>query len=453
MDFGSHFSRSNAINKNYLQEEIARTRTQVKRSDKSVRARYLNVPKKDDMIDFEQKRKDIISRRSISAGLGKQSRLNLLEKTQAVALQEIEAYYYKEYLPRVAAAGLEKQPRASSLDRKTGESYYHRETEKTYRRTKSEKVKKAPRAVLEVQHSLRKEKKIFSSPHEIEASYHRENVNRNLLRSNVEKVSADPEKRPRVRFVERDTKTVGLHEIDANYDRKISSRSAVERLSNIETAATLGEAEAYAHPEKVSKLILKGKSSKQPRANSLEKETEVVLQEIKAYNNCPGENAAVRSLPRSNKPDSANYKRSTGLENRPRINLLGTNENEAFDQKEDVPKIVPRVKCGTLEKVAFDESKSIMRTKSAIRIVKKVAIDEGKKVTKTIKTKKVAFDESRNIINWFEVEKTYWIDDYPEETNRYANMSNDQLNSKCEEFIHRLTMQMRLQGQAFAIVP
>ncbi|KAJ4824582.1 hypothetical protein Tsubulata_007130 [Turnera subulata] len=106
------------------------------------------------------------------------------------------------------------------------------------------------------------------------------------------------------------------------------------------------------------------------------------------------------------------------------IILLETEENEALDQNE--------------EDEAFDN-----------RTVKKVQLDDAKKVTQTFK-KTVVFDESRNTIRWFEVGKpgtiSHMIDDNPQETNEYANMTDEELHSRCEEFIQRFTMQMRQQG-------
>ncbi|KAJ4825310.1 hypothetical protein Tsubulata_014149 [Turnera subulata] len=439
------------------------------------------------MIDFEPKRKDTGRRRKPSAGLERQPRLDILEKiTETASLDEIEAYYYKVYLPRaspesktksfkkVSSSGPEKKPRASSQDRKSTEaaalhgskSCYHRENvQRTIpRNSPDETVKKEKRPLISF---LQQE---TQSPAIPETYYHRENVDRNLPQPKygaVEKVSADPERRPRVRFVDRDTKT------EPCYGRKIMSRSTdlpgsksgttvnknisadVEmrprgRFSGQEgTKFAVYETPASCLRDKIPKAILESKTDKtvkvksgfekQPLANLLEIETESVsLPEIKAYN-CGGENVP-RFLPGS-QLGSANYKVSASLENGTRIRFLGTNEKEAFED---------RVRCGTVGKVAFAHQ-NISRT------LKKVEIfDERKKVTKTIKKKKVAFDESKNIIRWFEIEKheteSHFIDvDYHQEKDEYANLSNEELGSRCDEFIQRLSMQMRLQAYAAAV--
>ncbi|KAL9392288.1 hypothetical protein Peur_016208 [Populus x canadensis] len=110
------------------------------------------------------------------------------------------------------------------------------------------------------------------------------------------------------------------------------------------------------------------------------------------------------------------------------------------DEHENAPAVNPKVK--KLET-------SALKLGEAYRRKKKIVVAKTLQRSKSESSKRVMFDESKNIIRRIETEK-YEPPDSIEEKDQYANMSNEEINARAEEFIQRFNKQIRLQGEVYS---
>ncbi|KAJ6926136.1 hypothetical protein NC651_010546 [Populus alba x Populus x berolinensis] len=110
------------------------------------------------------------------------------------------------------------------------------------------------------------------------------------------------------------------------------------------------------------------------------------------------------------------------------------------DEHENAPAVNPQVK--KLETCA-------LKLGEAYRRKKKVVVAKTFQRSKSESYKRVMFDESKNIIRRIETEK-YEPPESIEEKDGYANMSNEEINTRVEEFIQRFKKQIRLPGEVYS---
>ncbi|KDP37992.1 hypothetical protein JCGZ_04635 [Jatropha curcas] len=108
----------------------------------------------------------------------------------------------------------------------------------------------------------------------------------------------------------------------------------------------------------------------------------------------------------------------------------------------------PRTETSTSTQTGFDgninnvcdkntiTAKTFQRSQS--EIIKRVVIDESKNIIRRVETEK--YESPQNVENGDEEE---------DKNNEYANMSNEELNKRFEEFIQKFNSQIRLQRDSY----